>query len=284
MKRSVLLTCVLAALALAACNGTITSVSFPPEAPWEIMETTVLSPTDDLVAVAGGAGLEALLVPIPAWVACGGPSPYLVECSDPACDPQVECGADPVIEKRYGFSLYMFLDRGVFTSGSVQLQDGLGATVVGLSIGLGAAGGGLDLAAGYSEGMIPGVDFSEVDAVGHLLLIPDWPDFGEGFIEGEVCSDGVCETGPIALCSDDVVGGDVFGYLTFAEPGTYSGLCGAVPVTLTVNPPFETVGECISGRKASACAGLTGQDRKTCNHAQIGICHAIFHVPSAHNN
>jgi hypothetical protein len=40
-------------------------------------------------------------------------------------------------------------------------------------------------------------------------------------------------------------------------------------------------GDCISQRKAT-CNGLTGQDRKTCNHAQIGVCQATFNVPSAH--
>ena len=55
-------------------------------------------------------------------------------------------------------------------------------------------------------------------------------------------------------------------------------------ITLTINPAFADVGTCISTLKAQRCAGLKGQDRAACNHAQIGICHATFNVPSAHNH
>jgi hypothetical protein len=48
------------------------------------------------------------------------------------------------------------------------------------------------------------------------------------------------------------------------------------------HPPFKSLGDCISTRKA-VCNGLTGQNRKTCNLAQIGMCQAMFNVPSAHN-
>lgn len=153
---------------------------------------------------------------------------------------------------------------------------------MGLAINAANAGGTFDVAAGYSEGLIPGIQFaSEFDEAGSLILAPHWDGFGEGQIEGQICQDGVCETGVIAACdTDDDT--DALGYATVAQPGTYSGTCGTIPVNLTINPAYASVGDCINARKAT-CNGLTGQDRKTCNHAQIGVCHATFNVPSAHN-
>lgn len=284
MKRLVLSFVLLSAvLALTGCNGTVSSVSLPAQAPWNAMATGILSPTDDLVSSSTGAGLESSLFPgnpagIEAFVACqGSGGPRVVSCSDRACNAQTVCGTDTVIGKRYTYTLEALIDRDVFTAGSVQIQDGSGATQMGLSINI--AGGSFDVAAGFSEGLIPGAQFSEADEAGALLLAPHWTDFGTGEITGQVCTGGVCEPGPVAQCgTDDDI--DVLGYLTFAQPGTYSGTCGTVPVNLTINPAYASVGDCISQRKAT-CNKLTGQDRKTCNHAQIGVCQATFNVPSA---
>lgn len=40
----------------------------------------------------------------------------------------------------------------------------------------------------------------------------------------------------------------------------------------------------ISTLKAQHCSGLRGKAKAACNHAQIGVCHAAFNVPSSHNN
>ena len=283
-------------LVLAGCNGTVSSVSFPSAAPWEQMLTGILSPTDDLVAVSAGAGVEAELLTessagfppgfAAAVVACqGGGGSYVEICNDRTCDAQTVCGTDTVIEKRYGYALAVTLDRNVFTTGSVQIQDGSGATQMGLAVSTGNAGGSFDVAAGFSEGLIPGVqftsEFENFDEVGVLLLTPHWSDYDEGDITGQICSDGVCSTQVIAACGTNS-NEDYLAYLSVAQPGTFSGVCGTVPVNLTINPPYSSVGDCISQRKAT-CNGLTGQARKTCNHAQIGVCHATFNVPSAHN-
>ena len=295
MKRTfLLLTALFAILILAGCNGTVSSVSFPASSPWTDMSTGILSPTDDLVAVASGAGLEAELLQgslpgtpfsgLQAFVACGGASPHLEGCSDRACDAQTVCGADPVIEKRFVYTITAHLDRGTFTSGGVQIQDGGGATQMGLSINAGNAGGSFDVAAGYSEGLIPGVQFSGLpDEGGSILFNPHWEDFGDGSITGPVCpAGGTCSTETVANCfTNGFV--DLLQYSTVAQPGTYSGTCGAVPLNLTINPPFASVGACISGLKAARCGGLKGQAKAACNHAQIGVCHATFNVPSSHN-
>ena len=277
-------------LLLAGCNGTVSSVRFPAASPWTDMSTVILSPTDDLVAVASGAGVEANLTPgtiafsnQQAIVACGGATPYDVVCSDRACDAQATCGTDPVIGKRFTYTLSAHLDRSLFTSGGVQIQDGNGGTQMGLSINAGSTGGSFDVAAGFSEGLLPGVQFSDFDDKGSLTLSPYWADFAPGTISGQVCPNGVCGTQTIASC-DVTPAGDVLSYLTATQPGTYTGTCGTVPVNLTINPPYATVGQCISGLKAARCGGLTGQAKASCNHAQIGVCHATFNVPSSHNN
>jgi hypothetical protein len=215
-------------------------------------------------------------------VACGGAVPHLQTCSDRACDAQAACGTDPVIAKRFTYTLSAHLDRSLFTSGGVQIQDGGGATQMGLSINVGSPGGSFDVAAGFSEGLIPGAQFADFDEKGALALTPHWSDFGAGSISGQVCPDGVCGTQIIANC-DLTPLGDTLSYLTAAQPGTYSGTCGTVPVNLTINPPFATVGACISGLKAQRCGGLKGQAKAAYNHAQIGVCDATFNVPSSHN-
>jgi hypothetical protein len=288
MKRSLLsFVLILAAVALTGCNGTVSSVSFPAASPWENMGTGILSPSDDLVAVSTGAGVESELVPgfittpVQAAVACQGTGgPYIETCEDRTCSAQTVCGTDTVIEKRYAYTLLAHLDREAFTTGSIQIQNGSGATQMGLAINAGNAGGSFDVAAGYSEGLIPGIQFnSEFDEVGSLVLEPHWEDFGAGEIEGQICQNGICETGTVAACETSGTD-DVLGYFTITQPGTYSGTCGTVPVNLTVNPAYASVGACINARKAT-CNNLTGQARKTCNHAQIGVCQATFNVPSA---
>jgi hypothetical protein len=290
MKRTLFSFALLSAILLSAgCSGTVSSVSFPAASPWTDMTTGILSPTDDLVAVASGAGVTANVVPSTAFggtqavVACGGVAPHLEFCGDRACDAQAACGADPVIGKRFLYNLSAHLDRSLFTSGGVEIQDSNGATQMGLSINAGSTGGSFDVAAGFSEGLIPGEQFSDFDDRGALSLSPHWSDFAPGPISGQVCSNGVCSTQTIANCDFGPFGDDVLSYRTAAQPGTYSGTCGTVPVNLTINPPFATVGACISGLKAQRCGGLKGQAKAACNHAQIGVCHATFNVPSSHN-
>ena len=291
MKRLISCALLSTVLVLTGCNGTVSSVSFPAAAPWNRISTGILGPTDDLVAVAAGTGFHADLFPgspngIQALVACQRsknsylPSAYLQFCLDRTCDAQDVCFTDKVIEKRYTYTLVMTLDRAIFSSGSVQVVDGTGAPQAGLAVNAGNAVGGFDVAAGYSEGLIPGVipDSSDLDETGGLALSPHWSDFGFG----GVCPDGVCGNRQDIIDCDVVDDTDFLVFVTTSPPGIYSGTCGTVPVHLTINPSFNSLGDCLSSRKA-VCDGLTGENRKTCNLAQIGICQAMFNVPSAHN-
>lgn len=271
-------------LVLTGCNGTVSSVSFPSGAPWEKLRTGILSPAEDLVAVSAGAGLAAELIegnPLgtQAVVVCkDGDFAYTATCGDRACDPQAICGTSTVIEKRYAYTLVANLDRDVFKTGSIQLLDGSGATRMGIAINDGES---FDVAAGYSEGLVPGAQNNALEEAATLIMSPNWDQWGGGVIAGELCTNGVCEPDVAALCSSGSEG-DLLGYVTFTQPGTYSGTCGSVPVNFTVNPPYDSVGDCIRQRKAS-CRGLQGQDRAVCEDAQTGVCQATFNVPSSHS-
>jgi hypothetical protein len=46
---------------------------------------------------------------------------------------------------------------------------------------------------------------------------------------------------------------------------------------------FSSVGDCISTLLDTECGGMKGSDRAVCAKDQIGYCHSLFAVPSAHN-
>lgn len=284
-------------LALAACNGATTSIGLPAASPWNDIQTIVASPFDDLTVVTVGSDISAGIFGIEQGAVCtsdqGG---FFAFCDNPGCTPPgplAECIDDaPGGATTVGFSvltnLYgvdVLLDRPAFTAGGVQLQSVTAGTVGAIAIEIGA--GTLSIGAGFSEGLIPGPAFdSTFEAFDDFTLIglaPAWGDFGDGHI----CTDGTTtscdpDVGPegvLAACQ----GSDLLLFRTNAISAPYSLTCGSVTVDINVNPPFDTVGQCISTLQAQHCSGLTGKAKAACNHAQIGVCHATFNVPSSHN-
>jgi hypothetical protein len=290
---------VLAGLAFGACNGTIQSIGLPAASPWNDLQTFVASPYDDLTVVTVGSDISAGILGVDQGAVCtsdqGG---FFAQCANPDCTPPgpaAECVADaPAGATNVGFQgqlpflygLEVVLDRPAFTAGGVQLQSVTAGTVGAIAITV-DGGSTLNIGAGFSEGLIPGPAFDETftafDDFAVLGLFPAWPDFGDGF----VCTDGtttscdpnVSPDGVAAVCGST----DFVALRGNAPPGPYSLVCGTVTVNVNVNPAFPTVGECISTLKAQWCSGLTGKARAACNHAQIGVCHASFNVPSAQN-
>lgn len=53
-------------------------------------------------------------------------------------------------------------------------------------------------------------------------------------------------------------------------------------ITFYVINPFTSVGECISTKIEAECAGIQGPERAGCVKEQIGYCHEMFDVSSAH--
>lgn len=288
-----------AGVLLGACNGSVTSVSLPAASPWVELGTIVASPYDDVTVVAVGSDLSAGIIDaIPGAVCTSDQGGFFAFCASAGCSssPLTECVDDaPTGATNVGFSeltyLYavdVMLDRPTFTAGGIQLQSIAGGMLGAIAIDVGG-GGQLNIGAGFNEGLIAGPAFDEqfeaYDDFSFLFLGPSWEDFGPG----HVCSDGTTtscdpDVGPegiLAAC--DAEGGDVILLRTNAVTPPYSLTCGSVTVNINVNPPFDTVGECISTLKAQHCNGLHGKAKAACNHAQIGVCHATFNVPSSHS-
>jgi len=301
MKRAVLSFVMLSAvLALAACNGTITSIGVPATSPWENFVTFVASPYDDLTVVTVGSDISGGILSVQRFAVCtsdqGG---FFALCDDNDCTspgPAAECvneapvGATNVAfqgQLPFVYGLEVALDRPAFTSGGVQLQSVTAGTVGAIAITI-DGGSSLNIGAGFSEGLIPGPaadeTFGVADDFAVLGLDPIWPDFGPGFI----CTDGTTTSCDPDVSPDNVAAlclanPDVLLFRTNAGTGPLSLACGTVTVNIDINPPFDTVGECISTLKDQWCGGLTGKAKAACNHAQIGVCHASFNVPSAHS-
>ena len=291
----------LAGLALGACNGTVSSIGVPANSPWNTFATHFFSPYDDLTVVVTGSDITAGLEPAGVIAWCNSDQGHFISasctgvCDLADCQAQAPAGATNVTfdSQKFGYVLGMSLDRPAFNPGGVEVESATAGTVGAIALTL-DAGSGLSVGAGFTEGWLPASPDDEIslgsDNAGFLIMQPPWEDFGPGYI----CTDGTttsCDPafGPenvLAMCvpefSDTEL--DALGLRVDAPPGTYSLTCGSVPVNLTINPAFASVGACIDALKAQRCSGLKGQAKASCNHAQIGVCHATFNVPSAHNN
>ena len=307
MKRIALTLVTLSAvLALGACNGAITSVGLPAASPWNTFETVVGSPYDDITVATVGSDISASIETIgETFAVCtsdqGG---FFATCNNDECTPpgpEAECAAQaPPGATNVGFggqfpNIYgvgVTLDRPAFTAGGVQLQSETAGIVGAIAVTV-DGGTTLNIGAGFSEGLIPGPTADNLlggfpteylDDFSSLVLDPAWPDFGNGYIctDGTTtsCDPNVSAEGVAAVCGS---GPDAIVFRTNEPTGPVSVLCGSVTVNINVNPPFETVGDCISTLKQQRCSGVTGKAKAACNHAQIGVCHATFNVPSAHN-
>jgi hypothetical protein len=290
---------VLMALVLVGCNGTITSLQIPADSPWSEFLTILRSPYPDLVVLepdADNYGGEVIL---------GGPdgTEAIVVCEDAngeftdffgcglgSCDPAGLCAPDAVREIGYIYTFVFGMDRGTFTSGSLQIASETAGTVVGgISLSVGG-NGGLNISAGVSDGLFPasftaGDELELFDDFATLVMFPNWSAFQDNF----VCLDGTqdCEVDSnidelAAICFNSGPFGENSIFFRVDQPMSAAQLdCGDVPVQINF---FKSVGECISSLKKQNCSGLKGKDRAACNHAQIGACHATFGVPSSHSN
>ena len=296
MKRAVIsFVLVSAVLVLAGCNGTVSQIGVPAASPWNAFATHVLSPHDDLTVVVTGNDIGAALQPTGSVAVCNSTQgqffaacPNSLTCGLAECMAQAPTGATDVTfqEQQFGYVLSMALTRPGFTAGGVEVDSVAAGTVGAISLTL-DAGSGLSVGAGFSAGLIPAPqadpNLEVFDHFGALAMDPAWPDFGPGY----VCTDGTttsCNPGdPTNLAAACQSNENPLPFRPNPPPGSYSLTCGTVPINLTINPPFATLGACISTLKAQRCGGLKGQAKAACNHAQIGVCQATFNVNSAHN-
>jgi hypothetical protein len=300
MKRSLFFVILLLmVLALTACNGTISSIGVPASSPWTQFSTILTSPHNDLTVVTTGSNITSELAdPSPTALCDSDQGKFMASCSGACslttCQDNSPEGATNVVfvEQDFVYGLIIRLDRPAFTAGGVELESATAGTLGAISLTV-SPESGLSVGAGFTEGLIPtpsgDPNFSQIDDAAILIMTPGWADFASGW----VCADGTTTScnpetsfeNVVSFCGDNGAT-DMLFFRVDAAPATYSMTCGVVPLTLTLTAPntYESAGDCIATLKAERCAGLTGQNRAACNRSQIGICHATFNVPSAHNN
>jgi hypothetical protein len=294
----ILLPCclLLAGLALTACNGTVSSIGVPASSPWNTFGTHFFSPHDDLTVVTTGSNITADLQPTGTIAQCNSDQGNFIGfcntsvCGLSDCVSSAPAGATNVtfVSQRFGYGLTMQLDRSAFSAGGIEVESASAGTLGAIALTV-SPGSGLSVGAGFTQGLVPTTsgyygNYPELDDFGALAMSPSWADFGPG----QLCLDGTTNCGPstgpqnlLAACSNEAFAPDTDGlvFRVDAPPGGYSLTCGSVPVSLTINPAFASVGDCISSLKAQRCDGLKGQARASCVHAQISVCHATFNVP-----
>ena len=287
------------ALALGACNGTISSVAVPAASPWTSFSTEVLSPHDDLTVVTTGSNITATISATDYPALCNShQGKFLVPCSTPLSCGLAECqtfapsGATNVtfVSMETGYFLSVVLDRPAFSAGGVELVSASAGTQGAIAVTV-DPGSGLSVGAGFTSGLIPAPSTLSTDPntttlgfddAGRLVMAPHWDAFGAG----QLCSDGTttsCDAnhspdGVLAACipNDPFSSGDALVFRVDAPPNAYSLTCGSVPVNLTINPTFASNGDCVSSLIAQRCGNQKGQARAACNHSQQSVCRAIF--------
>lgn len=269
----------LAATLTTGCfDNTLDSVSIPQNVAWNTMVTGLASPYNDLQILTIGDDITAGIT------ASGGPTLY---CGNPAdsshvlVDPADGCPSGyQEYGTRYWYILGVSLNRPAFQAGGIQLTSVTGGgTVDSISFAVNTTSQ-LKVVAGLSEGTIPlPSTFTGPSEAGYVIdnyTAMVFAPHESTFVDATYGTDVVCST-EIIPDSDTIL----FNTAT-ATAGSYN--CG-VPISLSLTPPYSSVGQCISASLEQNCKnqGLKGKARAACNAAQIGNCHAIFHVPSAHN-
>jgi hypothetical protein len=256
----------------AACGQTIQSIGFSEDVTWNRFGTGFLSPYDELSVVTIGDDITAGLGSLGVWYHCEKPdsSQYITPSSCPSTENSLGTLSWYVLE--------VALNRPSFRAGGVQLVSDSAGTVQAISIAVNSNTDKVELNAGTSQGTIPAgleADFDtySLHNTGYVEFFPHDPEFDSATAAGFEC------------LADGEIGGDGILFKTDVATGSYSAQCGAKEVTYNLRLPYDSVGECIAQSIGDNCKhqGLTGRDRAACNSAQIGNCHAAFHVPSAHS-
>jgi len=152
----------------------------------------------------------------------------------------------------------------------------------------------LNMSAGFSNNLIPGPTpiqgqgtspletaavFEDFAGVG---FSPQWPDFGPGYVCTDTsttsCNPATSLDGVLAACdTENGVDALIFRTNLQVPPGPASTLhCGSVTFSFGANPPFDSIGDCVSNLKFQNCFHLTGQMRSSCVNAQAFVCQSLF--------
>lgn len=269
------------------CARTLQQMAIPETVAWTQFASGIATPYDDIDILTIGDNITAQIFASDGpWAYCHDPVEnygYIEECSDAAnCEAECETGEN-YLGAHYVYEFEVYLDRDNFTGGGVQLVSDAEGPVQSISIAVNSDTSALELTAGVSEGTLPvGSEVSDLDLYVfdngfHLALSPHDSRFAEAAYLDE-------NDLPLLLCGGPCeVGNDCIWVAVNAPAGEYTYTCGDIPLSLTLLPPYDSVGDCISDSLAKNCKGITGRARAACNSMQISNCHAAFHVPSSHN-
>ncbi len=308
------------AAVLGGCASTITSVSLPSNVAWRTLSTDILSPDKALTATATGANITATLAAKGSgFVLCNSslgkfsftppfePATWGAAYQLSSCQNVQPAGATNVSALGVFFPFSLSVTVGdAFVSGGVEVSSDMG-NIYAVSLTKNSLGK-LGIAAGVSPVVFGGQIISYGDGLtlqyASLLLSPPEPSFGNM----ARCADGTlvvsdnpsCAAGPVSnngggffptlSCGKNPFYATQFGgppadliYFYTGAPQNASITCGAVPVGITMNNTYKSLGECVDTNLKQYCTGLTGKNRAACNHTQAGACQATFNVPSALN-
>ena len=266
------------------CNNTVQSMTIPETVVWDTVFTGLASPYHDLTIVPVGDDIHADWEQIDRYAYCQDPvssQGSLHSCATPGqCEQECTDEGLDFLGERTWYIIGVWLNRPAFQVGSVQLVSEEEGLVNSITLAVSPNTQAVEITAGVSEGTFPAgtepnVEEFIVDNFTYLDFSPHDPNFG------------YLDAFPYVACLPGVeTAGDAIAFNTALPADQYDFTCGSIPVSLNLVPEYPSVGACISDSIQKHCKdkGLTGKDRATCNSAQIGNCHASFHVPSSHAN
>lgn len=304
------------AAVLGGCASTITSVFLPSNVAWRTISTTVITPYKALSATATGADISATVTPLSnGGVLCNSslgkftagdqtsPDTWNAAYQLSLCQSNQPSGATnvSVLGIFYPFTLSVTMGNA-FVSGGGEVSSDVG-NIYAVSLTKNSLGK-IGMAAGVSPVVFGGQFASSTDRLliqyGTLVLNPPEPSFGPmaRCADGTLVAGGspTCASGPVSvgggfvptlMCATLAPGsqfpsGDLIAFYTGA-PQNASITCGAVPISITMNSTYRSLGECVDTNIKQYCTGLTGKNRAACNQTQAGACQDTFNVPSALN-
>lgn len=293
----------LAGLAATGCaSRNLTSISLPPDAPWQEVQTFMRSSANDLTVTSAGNVLSAALSVVGQGVGCfsdqGG---FVAQCTTPDCNgiPRLdECDAQAppgatVQGSTFlvtGYQLSATLQQPGFQLGLLRLTS----PTAGRLGTIGISPGGNSFLKLTAKAEAPGLLFNPVypfdpfssdneleqaalfDDYAGVSLSPAWPAFDFGYL----CMDGTttsCDPnqsldGVFALCTPTSNNEVLFRVDQLAVQGRKL-QCGDVKVSLYVNPEFQNPGQCLGFSLAQNCLyDIQPANRSACMVAQLASC------------
>lgn len=296
-----------ATAALGGCASTISAISIPSNTAWRTFATGITSPYSDLIVNPTGTNITATVGVEDKFILCnssagkysasgtGDPSTWNTTYQLSQCLSAAPTGATGIssLGVFYAYAISATI-ADAFTTGGIAVESASAGPLFGIALTKSTtAGGPLAISAGVSPVVLAGTwnagsGFAFQSS--SLFMVPSEPSFGtagrcaDGTILTSISSS--CPNGAPAVlgCVKNLEGAPIdIVFFSNSSPPSYSLTCGAIPISVTLNSSYTSLGACVDANIKRACTGLTGKNRSSCNNAQTGACQATFNVPSALN-